>query len=100
VLQPSLVEQRPPLAQVDEHIEIAVRTRVASGDRPEDRYRPRTMTCCEILDLAATTEFFQRWRWPGRTRVRIRAAAALNLTAALGELVQGRVFLLGRDRHR
>lgn len=101
VLQPDLLEQRAPPAQVDEHIKIAVRTCVAAGDRPEDRYRPCTVTCCEMLDLTvAPTEFFQRWRRPGRTRVPIRAAAALNLTAALGELVQGPVLLLGRDRHR
>ena len=36
MLQASLVEQRAPLAQVDKHVEIAVRTCVTSGDGPEN----------------------------------------------------------------
>lgn len=66
MLQGDLVEQGPSLAQVDEHIEIAVRPPVTLGDGPEDPDRPRAMTRGDSLDLiAATTQLVQFRCRPG-----------------------------------
>lgn len=101
VLQGGQIEQAPTLAELYEHVHIALGSCIAAGDRPEHAHLPRAVPLRDTRDLnPATTQLLDAGWGSGGARVWIRAAAALNLTAALGELVQCRVFLLGRDRHR
>ena len=89
-----------PLTQVDKQIEIAVWSRVTTGDGPEHPDRQGAVARGDALDLiAATTELFQIRRRAGRTRVRIQAATALDFTAELTEAAQRRVVPSGRVAH-
>jgi hypothetical protein len=99
VLQGGLIEQGPPLVHVDEQIEIAARNCVTAGNGPEDRHRPRAVTCGDVLNvIAASSQLVKGWRRPSRRRIRIRAAAALDLAAKLAEPAQGRITYLRAAR--
>ena len=85
-LQGGLLERARRLAKVDEQIEIAVAPRLATSHRPEYPHAGRAVTRQDLLDLfAAPAQLFKAGRWPGRTRVRIRATAALDFTTELAE---------------
>jgi len=71
-LQGGLLEQGPPLAHVDKHIEVAAGPRVATGHGPEDRHHPCAMAQRDTLDLiAATSQLLKARRRPRRARIRI-----------------------------
>ncbi len=99
--RPVRFEQAPALTELYKHVQAAVGSRFAAHDGPKHAHIARAVTLRETGDLnLVTTQLIEGGRRSGGARVWIWAAAALDLTAALGKFVQGRVFLFGRDRHR
>jgi len=98
-LETSLLEHAP-LLHLDQYVEVAVRPRLATGNRPEHPHPARAVTRSQTLDLtAASTHLFKVRRRPGWARVWVRHAPMVDLLPKLAEPVQRRIPAVSSSAH-
>jgi hypothetical protein len=80
-LQGGLIEQAPSVAPLNEHVYVATRARITTGDRPEDAQPLASVTLRDAGDLVASlSQLIETRRRTARAGIRIRWSAVLDLS--------------------
>lgn len=99
-LKTRLLEQAPLLLDLDQHIQIAVRPRFATGDRSEHPHPMRAVTGGQTLNLVPPpTQLPQAGRRTGWARVWVRLTPAIDLAPKLAQPVQRRIAVPSPSAH-